>query len=210
MLGIGAVRSLRAPPGERLVLAAATAGAAGFAMAAALDWVWELAALPVAFMLLAAVAVAGWSRPEPTRRQRHSARVLQNRLQRAGVAAVAIAALVAIWFPLSGATALRQSQVDAAHGDLTAAFSEAEDAAAAQPYAASPKLQEALLLERRGKLRAAAAAARSATDKERTNWRTWLIRARIEAERDRTSPALRAFRRARSLNPGYVLLRRSP
>ena len=32
---------LRAPPEQRLVLAAATAGAAGFAMAAALDWVWE-------------------------------------------------------------------------------------------------------------------------------------------------------------------------
>ncbi len=206
VLGAGAVRSLRAPPEQRLVLAAATAGAAGFATAAALDWVWQLGALAAAFMLLAAVALSGYSLREPTRRRRRSSRLRRNRMQRVGVAAVAVAALLAIWFPLHAATALRQSQLDAAHGDLAAALDRAQEAADAQPDAAYPVLQEALLLEQQGKLGGAAAAAREATRKESADWRTWTILARIEAERGRVQPALRAFARARTLNPHYSLL----
>jgi tetratricopeptide (TPR) repeat protein len=207
VLGIGAVRSLRAPPEERLLLVAATAGAAGFATAAALDWVWQLAALSVAFMLLAAIAVSGYSMPEPTRRRRRSRRRNRNRFQRAGVVVVAIAALAAIWFPLRGATALRQSQVDAAHGNLAAALEQAHEAADAQPYAASPLLQEALLLERQGKLNPAASAVKAAIDKEGANWRTWFILARIEAERGRVDESLRAYRRAYARNPRYAFLK---
>jgi hypothetical protein len=207
VLGIGAARSLRAPPEQRLLLAAATAGAAGFAMAAALDWVWQLAALSVAFMLLAAVAVSGYSMPEPTRRRRRTRRRNRNRLQRAAVAVVAIAALAAIWLPLRGATALRQSQIDAGRGDLVAALQQARDAADAQPYAASPLLQEALVLERQGNLPAASRAAQAATGKEGANWRGWFILARIEAERGRVSASIRAYRRAYALNPKYAFLR---
>ncbi len=211
VLGTGAVRALRAPPEQRLLLAAATAGAAGFAMAAALDWVWQLGALAVAFVLLAAVAVSGYSLPEPRRnrhrRKRKRKRRNRSRLQRAAVAAVAVVALVAIWFPLRGATALRQSQLDAARGDLPAALQQARDAADAQPDAASPLLQEALILEQQGKLRAAAAAAAAATRKESADWRTWLVLARIEAERGRVASSLRAYGRARARNPNYILFR---
>jgi hypothetical protein len=207
VLGIGAARALRAPPEERLVLAAATAGAAGFAMAAALDWVWQLGALAGAFMLLAAVAVSGYSLPDPTRRRRRSRRKNQNRLKRVAAAAACVAALLTIWFPLRGATALRQSQVDAAHGDLSGALRQARDAADAQSYAASPLLQEALILEQQGKLRPAAAAATEATRKEGAEWSTWFILARIEAERGRIGPALRAFDRAHRADPLFALLK---
>jgi Flp pilus assembly protein TadD len=121
------------------------------------------------------------------------------------VVAVAIAALIAIWHPLRGATALQQSQIDAARGNLAAALEQAREAADAQPYAASPRLQEALVLELRGELRPAAAAASAATRKESTNWRTWMILARIEAERERVAGALRAYRRAQLLNPKHTL-----
>ncbi len=131
VLGIGAARALRAPPDERLLLAAATAGAAGFAMAAALDWVWQLAALAAAFMLLAAVAVSGYSLPDPTRRRRRSQRKHRNRWIRVGAVVACVPALLVIWFPLRGATALQQSQVDAGHGDLAAALQQARDAAGA-------------------------------------------------------------------------------
>jgi O-Antigen ligase len=207
VLGIGAVRSLRAPPEQRLPLAAATAGAAGFAMAAALDWVWQLGALAASFMLLAAVAVSGYSLPEPTRRRRRTRRRNRNLAQRAGVVALAVVALVAIWFPLRGATALRQSQVDATHGDLAAALRQAEDAAGAQSYAAAPLLQEALILEQQGKLRAAEAAAAAATRKAGADWRPWLILARIRAERGRVPASLRAFDRAHERNPISGLLK---
>jgi tetratricopeptide (TPR) repeat protein len=208
VLGIGTVRSLRAPPERRMALATATAGAAGFAMAAALDWVWQLGALAAAFVLLAAVAVSGWSVREPSRRRpRRAKQRSRNRVQRAIVAAVAIVAMLAIWFPLSGATHLRQSQVDASHGDLTAALSQAEDAADAQPYAAVPLLQPALGLERQGKLAAAASAAAAATRKTSADWRNWFVLARIQAERGKAAAALRAFRRAHELNPTYSLLK---
>ncbi len=210
VLGIGAVRSLRAPPEQRLVLAAATAGAAGFAAAAALDWVWQLGALAVAFMLLAAVAVSGYSLPEPRRgkrrRKRKRKRRNRSRIERAAVAAVAIAALVAIWFPLQGAIDLRQSQVDAASGDLAGALQQARNAAGAQSYAASPLLQEALIYEQQGKLRPAAAAASAATRKEAADWRNWFTLARIQAERGEVAASLRAFRHARELNPKYGFL----
>lgn len=211
IIGIGATRSLRAPPDERLPLVAATAGATGFAMAAALDWVWQLGALPVAFMLLAAVCVGGFSLREPRsnrrRRRRRTRRRNVNWAQRAAVVVVAIAALAAIWPPLQAATAMRQSWIEASGGDLAASLDRARDAADAEPDAGLPRLQEALLLERQGKLVAATSAARVATEKEADNWRTWLILARIEAERDMVDPALRAFARAHSLNPTSGLLK---
>lgn len=208
--GIGTARAMRAPPEWRAALATATAGAAGFAMAATLDWVWQLGALAVAFVLLAAVAVAGYSMPDPSRRRRRTRRRNRNRAQRATVVAVAALALIAIWFPLSGAAHLRQSQLDAARGDLAGALAEAEDAADAQPYAASPLLQQALVLERQGKLHAAAAVAADATDKEGANWRNWFVLARIEAERGRADVSIRAFHRAQTLNPGYSVLKSDP
>jgi hypothetical protein len=211
VLGIGTARSLRAPPEERLPLAAATAGAAGFAIAAALDWVWQLGALPVAFMLLAAVAVGGFSLPEPrsgrSGRRRRSHRRRRLWAQRAAVAAAAILAIVAIRPSLETATAMRQSWIDASRGDLGAALARARDAAAAEPDAALPLLQEALLLERRGEPAAASAAARRATEKEAADWRTWFILARLEAERGRIAPALRAYAHAHRLNPRYSLLK---
>jgi len=211
VLGIGATRSMRAPPDERLPLAAATAGAAGFAMAAALDWVWQLGALPIAFMLLAAVAVSGFSLRESRsgrqRRRRRTHRRHVSWAQRLAVAAVAIAAIAAIWPSLRAATEMRQSWIDASHGDLSAALEHARSAADAESGAALPKLQEALVLERQGRLEAAAAAARAATEKEAANWRTWFILARLEAERGRIDPALRAFDRAHRLNPTSGLLK---
>ena len=54
-LGIGVGRSINAPPAARIRIATATAAAAAFAAGAALDWIWEIAALPALFMLLAAV-----------------------------------------------------------------------------------------------------------------------------------------------------------
>ena len=200
VIGIGATRSLRAKPEQRLILAAATAGAAGFAAAAVFDWVWELAAPSTAFMLLSAVAISGFSLRGPTRRRRRKSRRRRNQFQRAGVAAVAVTALIAIWLPLRGATALQQSQIDAANGNLAGALKQARNAADAQPYAASPRMQEALILEQQGKLGAATAAASAATRKESNNWRTWLTLARIQAERGQTKESIRAYRRARAFN----------
>lgn len=207
VLAMGVVRSLLAPEEKRIVLAAATAGAAGFATGAAFDWTWEIAALPVAFMLLAAVAVSGFSLRDPTRRQRRRSNRIRNRVQRVGFAVASVCALVVIWMPLRGVTSLRNSQADAAKGALEAAYREAGDAVNAQPYAASPRMQEAVVLEQQGRLGRATTAAREATRRETTNWRTWLILSRIEAERGRAQEATSAYFEAKALNPRSKLFR---
>lgn len=84
---------------------------------------------------------------------------------------------------------------------MPAALRAARGAESAQPGAATPRLQQALLLEAEGSLDEAALAARAATERESTNWRTWLVLSRLEAARGRALAALRAYRRARSLNP---------
>ena len=62
----------------------------------------------------------------------------------------------------------------------------------AEPWAATPLLQRALVLEAAGRLGGAAADARAAADREPRNWRTWLTLARIEALRGRAGAALSA------------------
>ena len=57
------------------------------------------------------------------------------------------------------------------------------------------------MLERPGKLDEAADAAREATQKESTNWRTFFILSRAEAERGNAKASLAAYRRAKQLNP---------
>src|SRR5205085_1858832 len=48
LLGAGIARCLRAPPLARVSLAAATATLAAFCVAAAYDWMWQLACAPAA------------------------------------------------------------------------------------------------------------------------------------------------------------------
>jgi hypothetical protein len=200
ILGIGTVRALRAPPDLRLGLAAATAGCAAFGVAAGVDYMWEIGVMPISFFLLAAVALdAGRSRAlQPVSRREVRRREIG---WRAGTVLASIAALIVIWLPYRGASDVRASERAVTEGRLDDALSEARSAADAQPYAATPRLQEALVLERMGKFDQAARAARLATLKESTNWRTWLILSRIEAERGRAKASLDAYRSARQLNP---------
>jgi hypothetical protein len=200
ILGIGAGRALRAPPDLRLGLAAATAGCAAFAVAAGVDYMWEIGVMPITFFLLAAVALdAGRGRA----RQTGTPAELRRREIGwwVGTVAASIAALVLIYLPLKGASDIRSSEAAVRDGRLDDALSDARSAADAQPYAATPRLQEALVLERQGQFDQAAAAAQEATAKESTNWRTFLILSRIEAERGRAKASLDTYRSARQLNP---------
>lgn len=200
IIGIGTVRSLRAPPDLRLGLAAATAGAIAFAVAAGVDYMWEIGVMPICFFLLAAVLVDAARAAVPQARSKG----LQRRRELGWWAATVIASIVAlviVYLPYRGATDLRASEQDVEQGKLDSALSEARSAADVQPYAASPRLQEALVLERQGKFDEAAAAAREATEKESTNWRTFFVLSRIEAERGDAKASLAAYRRAKQLNP---------
>jgi hypothetical protein len=190
----GAWRTVRASELGRPQLAAALAGCVAFAMTAVFDWMWQLPVVAVAFLLLASSLVSAGGRAEPDA-TKEAGLPLPARL---GVGALAVAAIVAIAIPLASTSLVRESQADARGGDLAAALTATRSAHNAQPGAAAPRLQEALLLEAAGRLAPAARAARAATRSEPTNWSTWAVRSRIEAKRGRAQAAVQAFRRARS------------
>ena len=193
VLAIGVRRTLSAEPGARPWLAAATAACIAFTTGAATDWVWEVAVIPAAFLLLAAVIVVPGDRG-PARRP-------TGAWPRIGLGALALISTVAIGLPLLGAKDVRASQANVDAGQLDAALEEAEQAEGWEPWAATPELQQAQVLELQGELDDAAAKAQAATEDEPTNWRTWFVLARIEQARDDSAAAASAYERSRELNP---------
>lgn len=188
----GAYRLASAATKHRGQLAAALGSCVAFCVAAGFDWVWQIPVIPITFLILGATMLSAGDR---------------NRTQglpwrgRAAVTTIGVAALATIAVPLTAVTLVRQSQMDASSGDLNAAQSKALAAQKVQPSAASPYLQEALVAELQGDLRRAAKAARTATVNEPTNWRTWLVLSRIQAELNQVNKSISTYQRARSLNP---------
>lgn len=211
VLVVGVARAVRADGGRRRELAAMTAAALAFAVAAGLDWLWELAVIPVAFLFVAAavltarpdedqatvVASAG-ERPQPRRSGRNLARV-------AG-AAIATGAILVIAVPTLAAERLSDSQADFDDGDFVSALSKAESAAALEPYSAAPRMLEARSYEALGKYSEAAIAAREATERESTNWEPWYLLSRIQDERGDKQGSALSLHRAQELNPLSNLL----
>lgn len=193
----GGRRLLRAAAAERPSLAAALAGVVAFCLTATFDWMWQIPALAVATLLLAAVLVGA--------RDRDPVKGVLDPPQRLGFAVAALVAIVAIAIPLASATLLRQSEAEAGKGNLEAALTDARSAQNVMPGAAGPRLQQALVLEQLGDLDAAAGAARAASEREETNWRIWLVLSRLEARRGNAAAAVLAFDRAKALNPHSFL-----
>jgi hypothetical protein len=194
--GVGSVRRRTGPPPA--LLAGATASCAAFVVAAGVDWLWQVTVLPVCFLLLAAAIFAprGHEHDRPPRRR-----------GRLAIVGFSVIALIGLGVPLAGATELRSSQDAAAANRLAPALRQASTSRRVQPFASSPLLQRALVLELRGDLSAAVAAAQAAERKEPTNWRPPFVLARIEAERGNVDAGLAALRRARALNKTASFLR---
>ena len=188
----GIVRVLGSASRRKGQLAAALGGSVAFVVAAGVDWSWQVPAIPVSFLLLGAVLL--------TAEKSRTLNGLSWKL-RAPIAFAGFVAIVVIVVPTVSTSLVRQSQSEVQSGNLDSALALARSAADVQPGAASPRLQEAFVLELGGNLDAAAAAARQATEREPTNWRHWAILSRIEAERGRVDQSVNAYRRARNLNP---------
>lgn len=199
VLGAGGWLISRAASARRSGLAAALAGCVAFLLTAGVDWMWELAVVPAAFLVLAAALLAAGGRTSAGRGRREQTVGLPLPA-RAVAAAVALAAIVAIAIPLATTSLVRQSQSQAASGDLADALASARDAEAINPAASAPKLQQALIYEAAGLLPDAARMAREAALADRFNWRPWQALARIEAERGAIPAAVVAARRSQSLH----------
>ncbi|MGK2956561.1 MAG: O-antigen ligase family protein [Solirubrobacterales bacterium] len=190
--------------------AAATAALIVFAVAATIDWVWELGVVAVAFMLLAG-ALVGNARPPAARRSSEaSSSEVRSRTSSATVAFVAVVALVAVGTPLLTAAAIRSSQAAFREGDFEEAQSQAQKAGDLMPFAATPVLQEAFVFERIGEPQSAVRAARTAVERESTNWANWYVLSRMESEAGNEALAAKAYQRARELNPRSELFVQEP
>lgn len=206
---VGALRRMRrAHERVRAEQAAIVAAIVAFMVAASVDWVWQIPAIPVAALLLLAGGVAGETKRGLGLGEENASPVAANgRSATATIAWVGLAAVgtAAIVVPMASAVSVRSSQSQAQTGSLTSALHSAKTAAGWQPYASEPALQQALVLEQARNFTAAATQARKATESASTDWRAWLVRSRIEAERGAAKQALVAWEKAKSLDPNDPL-----
>lgn len=210
-LGVAVRTVVRSTYEERAHAAGAAAGMLAFMVFAIADWVWQLPVLPVAFLLLAAAVLAPASKRAVLSRGESEARTRPRspRLAlRAGLVAIAAAALVAVAVPLATVNGVRQSQAAVGAGNTTQALRDALSAARVEPGAATPQLQIALVRELQHDYPAALVAARNATRDEPQNWSGWLVLSRLEGESGHVNASVAAYRRARSLNPRSPLFHR--
>jgi O-Antigen ligase len=194
----------RATWSQERALRAAVLGSTCAFLVAGVDWVWQIPAIPVALLLLAGAGNAGSADHVAPR---DPAAYEPPRGVRIATVAAALIGTLVIVTPMAGAISLRQSESQASARSTTAALHDARTAASWQPYAASPLLQQALVLELAGNYAAAAHAASRAVGKAPTDWSAWLVLSRIEAERGRVAASLAAYRKAHSLDPHDPLFR---
>ncbi len=188
----GAARALRTKQGtERVLLAGATAAVTVFWLQAAIEWTWQIAVMPVALLFCTAVIVG--HRDPHTTPARLPARTLTT--------AAAIAAFLPIALGLTTLVQVRESQQAVRDNNPGLALDAARRAEAVAGTSTTALLQQALVLERLNRIDEATAAAVKATRQEPTNWRTWLVRSRLELRLGADRDALASFRKARRLNP---------
>src|SRR5829696_5478777 len=162
-----------------------------FLLHAGVDWMWETTAVTALAILGGGIAAAASARRRPTP-------VFALRI---AIPAVAILAILVQIPGLVSTSQVRESQASVRQDRLQEALISANDAVEAQPWAASPYVQRALVEQSTGRLEAAAVDLRRAVRREPTNWRLPLQLAVVQAERGRVRAAVRAYRRARRLRP---------
>lgn len=164
-----------------------------FLLHAGVDWMWELSAVPV--LGLGAIAIAGsaGSQPRPRRGRLSAGRI--------AIVVLAIAA-GAVQVPgLVSTVRVRDSARSLDAGFEPQAIELADDAVAAEPWAATPYAERAWVELSAGHLVTARADAARAIAREPTNWRHRLLMFRIEDQAGDTRAAIRALKRVKSLNP---------
>src|SRR6266540_4307976 len=212
-LGTAARRLLRQPDDDRVLLASVTAAFVGYAVAAAVDWMWELTIVSVVAFgclgLATGPATALVRRPRLVRPG--EGLPLRARLGRYGLGAGIVVTgwllICAIAIPLLSGARIQDSRDAAAGGDLRGAVNAARDARAIQPWSAEPDLQIALVEEQAGDYRAARRWIVRAISRDSTDWRLWFIKSRLETKLGAIRAARRSIDRARTLNPRSPVLK---
>jgi MFS family permease len=200
----GLTRLRRVDEHDRNVIAALTGVVIALCFAAGIDWIWQLTVVPVVAIVALAVLAGPATATEPgvARPRARAARIAA----RAAVAVAGLCLIAAQAIPYLAQDDIRRSQHRFAAGDLDGARDSAISARDVQPWAASPRLQLALVDERRGQLADAGSAISDAIDRDPLDWRLWLTAARIDGAAGRAKQARTDLDRAIALNPRSPLL----
>ncbi len=183
--------------------AALLAAMLAFAVGAAFDWFWEIAALGAVFFLAGGVVVAARCSQIAADPRREPSSKSEGRRFGLTVTAVVLAwiSAIALVGPLLVEHEIDSSQAAAAREDFAAAVSHADTARSIEPWAASPYVQLGLLAERQGDYPAAIEHFGHAIEREERNWQWYYLRSRVEHEAGEEGAAVADLEKARELNP---------
>jgi hypothetical protein len=204
-VAVGVRRSWRVPGEEGVTTAALTAVFAAYGLALSFEWMWELTAVSVVGFTALALVTGPATAPLEQPRIADSNQPRRIARSRFGFG---VATLVLAWglicaqaIPLLASREVGRSQRAASDLDLREAAEDAEAAREIQPWAATPYVQLALANEQAGALVRARAWINEAIERDRRNWRIWLVSARLETKLGRPVAAEASLRRAAELNP---------
>ncbi|MFY9488389.1 MAG: O-antigen ligase family protein [Solirubrobacterales bacterium] len=159
---------------------------------AGVDWMWEVTAFTGLCLAAVVIACAG-----AQQRAEHPLGIGW----RLGVAGVAALVCVTLAPALVSNSAIGDSRGAVASGDLVRALELADEAVRAEPWAASPYVQRAAVMERGGATEAAIVDLARAIGREPGNWRHYLMLSRMQLKSGDSQAALRSFRRGRAVRP---------
>lgn len=193
---------------RRELYAAMLAVSLAFAVGAAIDWFWEIAAIGAVFFLASGVLVAGRCAQLAQARAAGNGQAENRRygLVIAGLAVAWITALALIG-PLLVDRELSASKSAVADGNVASAIDHADTARSIEPWAASPYVQLGLLAEYQGDYVTAAGRLSQAINREEDNWLLYYLRARVEHQGGEAAAAADDLREAKRLNPQEECLR---
>jgi O-antigen ligase len=191
---VGAVRSaLRLQSGE---IAGAAACGMAFFLAAAYDWVWQLAGIAVVGVGMLGFALGALPSERATAWGRFG-------VVRPIVALLAVAAIIPQYVVLAAGTHLSNSHAAYNAGNGPRSRSEALAAKAIEPWAASPYLQLGFVAAAEHNYPEAVRWAQEAIRRSRNDWNLWAALANFETRDGNIPAARRALAEARRLNPRY-------
>jgi O-antigen ligase len=203
LLWIGFSAWRHAGGAQRELHAALFAACLAFAVGAAIDWFWQIAALGFVFFLASGALVA--ARCAQLSRQRATANGHGPAPRRYGlaVAGLAVAWLTALALigPLLVEHELDNSRSAAAAGNFESAVDHADTARSIEPWAATPYIQLGLLAQAQSEYPLAIERLGQAIDREDGNWVLYYLRAKAEHEAGETAAAAADRTKAQQLNP---------
>jgi tetratricopeptide (TPR) repeat protein len=187
---------------RRELYAVLFAACLAFAVGAAIDWFWEIAAAGAIFFLAAGALVAARCGQLAQARAEANGSGERRRfgLTVAGLGLAWIVALALIG-PLLVDREIDTSNAAAAEGDVAAAVDHAETARSIEPWAATPYLQLGLLADSQGDYATAVQRLGQAIDREEDNWQLYYLRGRTEHKAGDDAAARANQEEALRLNP---------